>query len=223
MGGSVRRFRDRQDAGRALAQALRRYAARTEVVVLGLPRGGVVVAFEVARELDAPLDIFLVRKLGAPGHEELAAGAVATGGIMLLNDDVVRGLGINTRQIEQIATREKGLLARREATYRGHSSPVDLAGKTVILVDDGLATGATMRTAVAAVKRLDPARIVAAVPTAPVDTCTTLAAEADEVVCLMTPSPFFSVGEWYEDFGQTSDDEVVAVLELARDFGRQTE
>jgi putative phosphoribosyl transferase len=162
-----------------------------------------------------------VRKLGAPGHEELAAGAIATGGVMLLNDDVVRHLGINAKQIDQIATREKGLLARREATYRGHSSPVALSGKTVIVVDDGLATGATMRTAVASVRRLDPARIVVAVPTAPVETCNTLAAEADEVVCLMTPAPFFSVGESYDDFAQTSDDEVVAALEQARDFGRR--
>jgi putative phosphoribosyl transferase len=223
MRGSVRRFRDREEAGRALAEDLRRYAGRRDMVVLGLPRGGVVVAFEVARELGVPLDIFLVRKLGAPGHEELAAGAVASGDVMLLNDDVVRELGINARQIEQIATRERGLLARREAIYRGHSSPVALSGKTVILVDDGLATGATMRTALASARRLDPARIVVAVPTAPAETCTTLAAEADEVVCLMTPSPFFSVGEWYEDFGQTSDDEVVALLERARAFGRHME
>jgi putative phosphoribosyl transferase len=223
MKGSVRRFRDREEAGLALAEELRRYAGRPDVVVLGLPRGGVVVAFEVARELDVPLDIFLVRKLGAPGHEELAAGAVATGGVMLLNDDVVRGLGIGARQIEQIASRERGLLERREAIYRGHFSPVSLAGKTAVLVDDGLATGATMRTAVASVRRLDPARIVVAVPTAPAETCTTLAAEADEVVCLMTPAPFFSVGEWYEDFAQTADDEVVVLLERARAFGRHAE
>ncbi len=219
MRGSTSAFTDRRHAGRVLAKELGRYAAKTDVVILGLPRGGVAVAFEVARELDAPLDVFLVRKLGVPGHEELAAGAIASGGVMLLNDDVVRSMGVSSRQIEQIAARERALLARREQLYRGHGGGAKVVAKQAIVIDDGLATGATMRTAVMALRRLEPARVVVAVPAAPAETCDMLAREADEVVCSMTPSPFFSIGEWYDDFAQTSDDEVVRLLDLARTFG----
>jgi putative phosphoribosyl transferase len=219
----VRLYRDRAEAGRALAEELGGYAQRPDVVVLGLPRGGVVVAFEVAKALHAPLDIFLVRKLGTPGHEELAAGAIASGGIMLLNDEVVWSMRLSESQIESIARREQDVLERRERLYRGHSSPATVAGKLVIVVDDGLATGATMRTAVAALRKLEPAQVIVAVPLAPQDTCDRLAHEADEVVCAMTPSPFYSIGEWYEDFAQTSDDEVVELLEKARALGQGAE
>jgi putative phosphoribosyl transferase len=170
--------------------------------------------------LNVPLDVFLVRKLGAPGHEELAAGAIASGGIMLLNEGVVRSMGISQSQIDRIVAREKELLERRERLYRGHAALVPLEGKQVIIVDDGLATGATMRTAVVSLRRLEPSRVIVAVPAAPRETCDTLAREADEVICSMTPTPFFSIGEWYEDFGQTSDEEVVALLGEARTFGR---
>jgi len=216
MAALIRLLRDREEAGQILAERLARFAAQSDVVVLGLPRGGVVVAYQVAKALKAPLDVFLVRKLGVPGHEELAAGAIASGGVRVLNEDVVRSIGLSESRLDEIAAREQAVLERREELYRGHSSPVELAGKQVIVVDDGLATGATMRTAVAALKRLGPARIIVAVPTAPVETCNMLSKEADEVVCAMTPSPFFSIGEWYEEFTQVSDDEVVALLEQAR-------
>ena len=216
MGESIRLLEDRREAGRMVADQLARYAGKPDVVILGLPRGGVVVAYEVARALDAPLDVFLVRKLGAPGQEELAVGAIASGGVRVMNEDVVRGLGLSESRIEQIAAREQAQLERREQLYRGHTAPVELAGKQVIVVDDGLATGATMRTAVAALRRLGPARVIVAVPAAPAETCATLSREADEVVCAMTPYPFFSIGEWYRDFSQTSDEEVIELLEQAR-------
>ena len=183
-----------------------------DVLVLALPRGGVPVGCEVARALGAPLDVFLVRKLGVPGHEELAMGAVATGGVRVLNDEIVRGLGISDHEIDAAVARELQELARRERLYRGDRPPPDVAGRTVILVDDGLATGATMRAAVAALRRQQPARIVIAVPTASPDTSEALKAEADDVVCAMTPEPFFAVGYWYEDFTQTTDDEVRELL-----------
>ncbi len=206
------RFRNRTDAGRQLAQKLAAYANRPDVLVLGLPRGGVPVAFEVAQALGAPLDVFVVRKLGVPGHEELAMGAVATGGVRVLNDEIVRGLGISDHEIDAVAARQLQELARRERLYRGDRPPPDVAGRTVILVDDGLATGATMRAAVAALRQQQPARIVIAVPTASPDTSAALKAEADDVVCAMTPEPFFAVGHWYEDFTQTTDDEVRELL-----------
>jgi predicted phosphoribosyltransferase len=202
------RFRNRTDAGRQLVEKLAAYANRPDVLVLALPRGGVPVGFEVARELGAPLDVFLVRKLGVPGYEELAMGAVATGGVRVLNDEIVRGLGISNHEIDAAAARELQELARRERLYRGDRPPPDIASRTVILVDDGLATGATMRAAIAAVRRQQPARIVVAVPTASPDTFEALKAEADDVVCAMTPEPFLAVGHWYEDFTQTTDDEV---------------
>jgi putative phosphoribosyl transferase len=206
------RFRNRTDAGRQLAEKLVAYADRGDVLVLALPRGGVPVAFEVAQALGAPLDVFVVRKLGVPGYEELAMGAVATGGVRVLNDEIVRGLGISDHQIDAVVARELHELARRERLYRGDRPPPDVAGRTVILVDDGLATGATMRAAVAALRQRQPARIVIAVSTASPDTSEALKAEADDVVCAMTPEPFFAVGHWYEDFTQTTDDEVRELL-----------
>jgi predicted phosphoribosyltransferase len=206
------RFRNRTDAGRQLAEKLAAYAHRPGVLVLALPRGGVPVGFEVAQELGAPLDVFLVRKLGVPGYEELAMGAVATGGVRVLNDEIVRGLGISEHEIDAAAARELQELARRQRLYRGDRPLPDIAGRTVILVDDGLATGATMRAAIAVVRQQQPARIVVAVPTASPDTCEALRAEADDVVCAMTPEPFLAVGHWYEDFTQTTDDEVRELL-----------
>ena len=206
------RFRNRNDAGRQLAEKLSAYADRTDVLVLALPRGGVPVGYEVARALGAPLDVFLVRKLGVPGYEELAMGAVASGGVRVLNDEIVRGLGISEDEIEAAVARELRELSRRARLYRGDRPPPDVAGRTVILVDDGLATGATMRAAVAALRQQQPARIVVAVPTASPDTCEALKAEADDVICAMTPEPFFAVGHWYEDFTQTTDNEVRELL-----------
>ena len=206
------RFRNRTDAGRQLAEKLAAYANRPDVLVLALPRGGVPVAFELARAFGAPLDVFLVRKLGVPGYEELAMGAVATGGVRVLNDEIVRGLGISEREIDAVVARELRELSRRDRLYRGDRPPSDVAGRTVILVDDGLATGATMRAAVQALRQQQPGRIVAAVPTASPDTCQVLKAEADDVICAITPEPFFAVGHWYDDFTQTTDDEVRELL-----------
>ena len=206
------RFRNRTDAGRQLAEKLAAYADRGDVLVLALPRGGVPVAFEVAQALGAPLDVFVVRKLGVPGYEELAMGAVATGGVRVLNDEIVRDLGISDHEIDAVVARELHEVARRERLYRGDHPPPDVAGRTVILVDDGLATGATMRAAVAALRQQQPARIVIAVPTASPDTSEALKAEVDHVVCAVTPEPFFAVGHWYEDFTQTTDDEVRELL-----------
>lgn len=217
----MRLFADRVDAGRLLAEKLAGYEQRSDVIVLGLPRGGVVVAFEVAKKLDAPLDVFMVRKLGVPGQEELAFGAIASCGVRVLNPDVVRATGLDQAQIEAIAVREQVELERRERAYRGDSPPLELAGKTVILVDDGLATGASMRTAIRALEAHRPAGITMAVPTAPRSTCLDLEREVDEAVCVMTPEPFFGVGQWYIDFSQTSDDEVIALLRAAASFGRR--
>jgi predicted phosphoribosyltransferase len=206
------RFRNRTDAGRQLTEKLAAYADQPDVLVLALPRGGVPVGHEVARALGAAFDVFLVRKLGVPGYAELAMGAVATGGGRVLNDEIVRGLGISEHEIDAAVARELQELARRERLYRGDRPSPDVAGRTVILVDDGLATGATMRAALAALRRQQPARIVVAVPTASPDTCEALKAEAAEVVCAITPEPFFAVGHWYEDFTQTTDDEVRELL-----------
>jgi putative phosphoribosyl transferase len=209
------RFRNRAEAGRALARALSQYGGRDDVVVLALPRGGVPVCYEVAKELGAPLDVFLVRKLGVPGHEELAMGAIATGGVLVLDERVLRWLGINEDQIQKTLARELDELRRREAAYRDGSPLPDLKGKTVILVDDGLATGASMQAAAGAVRRHEPARIVIAVPVASRATCDRFRDEVDEVVCAVTPEPFYAVGNWYEDFSQTSDDEVRELLALS--------
>jgi predicted phosphoribosyltransferase len=203
-------FRDRHDAGRRLAERLRPIPG--DVLVLGLPRGGIPVAYEVARALQAPLDVFVVRKLGVPGQEELAMGAIATGNVRVVNHDVVDALRIPPRILDQVAESEARELERRERSYRDARPAPSVAGKTVILVDDGLATGSTMRAAVAALRQLGPARIVVAVPVAAVSTCQELGAEVDEVVCLATPEPFLAVGRFYEDFSQTTDDEVRALL-----------
>jgi predicted phosphoribosyltransferase len=205
-------FRDRRAAGRLLAATLARYAGRPDVVVLALPRGGVPVAYEVVRALGAPLDVFVVRKLGVPGHEELAMGAVATPGVRVINEQIVRALAIPDHVIEAVAARELDELARRERLYRGDRPPLDVRGRTVILVDDGLATGATMHAAIQALRHRQPARIVVAVPTAAPETCEALKAEVDDVVCAVTPEPFYAVGIWYEDFSQTTDDEVRELL-----------
>ena len=208
----LRPFRDRSEAGRLLAAKLAAYANRPDVLVLALPRGGVPVAYEVARALNAPLDVFVVRKLGVPGHEELAMGAVATGGVRVLNEQVVDGLRIPDYVIDAVAAQEQQELARRERLYRGGRPPPDVRGRTVILVDDGLATGATMHAAIKALRQLQPARIVVAVPTAAPETCEALRAEVDEVICAITPEPFHAVGLWYEDFSQTTDEEVRDLL-----------
>jgi predicted phosphoribosyltransferase len=210
------RFRDRAHAGKVLAERLEGYAGRPRLLVLGLPRGGVPVAFEVAQALDAPLDVFVVGKLGVPGHEELAMGALTSGGVRVLNDDAVQGLGIDEAAIARAAAAEGTELERRERAYRGDRGPIDVAGRTVILVDDGLATGSTMRAAVHAVRALGPERLVVAVPVAARQTCELLRVEVDELVCAYTPEPFHAVGLWYDDFTQTSDDEVRDLLARAR-------
>jgi predicted phosphoribosyltransferase len=209
---SVQPFRDRIEAGELLADSLQTYRDRDDVIVLALPRGGVPVAAEIARRLHVPFDVFVVRKLGVPGHEELAMGAIASGGVRLVNDEVVVPLGIPPNVIDSVARSEQIELARREELYRGTREPIGLTGKTVILVDDGLATGSTMRAAVMAVRRQQPARIVVAVPVGARETCAGLAREADDVVCLRTPDPFVAVGLWYRDFTPTSDSEVRALL-----------
>lgn len=201
-------FRDRLDAGRRLAAALRRYADDPAVIVLALPRGGVPVGYEVARALGAPLDVFLVRKLGVPGREELAMGAIASGGVRVVNREVVREYGLTDADLDVVAAEEAEELHRREGAYRDGRPAPDLRGRTVVLVDDGLATGSTMRAAVAAVRRLGPAKVVVAVPVGAAETCREFRGIADDVVCLQSPEPFFAVGGWYHDFSQTTDEEV---------------
>jgi erythromycin esterase-like protein/predicted phosphoribosyltransferase len=205
-------LRDRREAGRLLAQKLSAYANRPDVLVLGLPRGGVPVAYEVARALGAPLDVFVVRKLGVPGYEELAMGAVATGGVRVLNEQLVERLGIPAHMIDAVAARELQELARRERRYRGDRPPPNVRGRTVILVDDGLATGATMHAAIEALRQQNPARVVVAVPTASPETCEEMKTRADDVICAITPEPFHAVGRWYQDFSQTTDEEVEDLL-----------
>jgi predicted phosphoribosyltransferase len=207
-----RPFRDRSEAGRLLATRLAAYANRPDVLVLALPRGGVPVAYEVAKALGVPLDVFLVRKLGVPGHEELAMGAIATGGVRVLNDQLVRAVGIPDQIIEAVAAKEQQELARRERLYRDDRPPPDVRGRTVILVDDGLATGATMHAAVKALRRQHAGRVVVAVPIAAPETCEALSGEVDDIVCAVMPEPFHAVGLWYEDFSQTTDEEVRDLL-----------
>lgn len=209
-------FRDRRDAGRHLAKVLAAYARQPGVLVLALPRGGVPVAFEVARSLDAPLDVFVVRKLGVPGHEEYAMGAIASGGVRVLNEQIVQALNLGEAEIEAVVERERRELARREQLYRHDRPPPQVRGQTVLLVDDGLATGSTMLAAMRALREMQPARTVVAVPTAAAETCEGLRSEADDVVCATTPEPFRAVGLWYEDFSQTSDEEVRELLQRAR-------
>ena len=209
-------FTDRHHAGQVLASALTEFVGRTDLVVLALPRGGVPVAYEVARTLGAPLDVFVVRKLGVPGREELAMGALATGGIVVLNQDIVRSFAITKEDILGAARAENHELGRRNHAFHDQHQPVDIWDKTVILVDDGLATGATMCVAIRALRQNRPARIVAAVPVAPAETCSEIADEADDVICASTPEPFDAVSFWYQDSHQTSDDEVRDLLAASR-------
>jgi putative phosphoribosyl transferase len=209
------RFQDRRAAGRLLAGRLAGYAGVPGVVVLGLPRGGVPVAYEVALALQASLDVFVVRKLGVPDEEELAMGAIAGGGVRVLNEDLIRALHLSDAVIERVARREQQELERREIAYRGGRPAIDVQGQAVIVVDDGLATGATMRAAVLTLRRMKPTRLVVGVPTAAPDVCRELAAHVDEIVCLLTPVPFYGVGYWYDDFSATSDEEVRQLLALA--------
>jgi putative phosphoribosyl transferase len=209
----MNRFQDRSEAGQQLGARLRpRFGGREDILVLALPRGGVPVGYELAKELDAPLDLFLVRKLGVPGHEELALGAIAEGGIRVLNPSILDLVDVDDATIDRISAREEVELQRRAAEYRGERREPEVAGKTVILVDDGLATGATMRAAAAALHRRNPASVIVAVPVAARETCDQFADEVDEIICLLRPEPFHAVGVWYEDFDQTTDDEVRALL-----------
>lgn len=200
-----------------LAANLKSYAGRDDIIVLALPRGGVPVAYEVAKQLSAPLDVYVVRKLGLPGQEELAMGAIASGGVRVVNDDVVQYLDVPAYVIDRVAEEERREVERRELAYRGRRPPPLVRGNTIILVDDGLATGSTMRAAIAALRKLEPAGIVVAVPTAPPSTYYELKQEADDVVAVITPQPFDGVGRWYRDFTQTTDDEVRNLLEQARE------
>jgi putative phosphoribosyl transferase len=206
------RFRDRSDAGRQLVVKLAEYAHRPDVLILALPRGGVPVAFEVAQALNAPLDVLIVRKLGLPGFSELAVGAIASGGVVVCNPALQNRLGVLDHLIAWLATREQQTLQQRQRAYRGNASSPDVCGKTVILVDDGLAAGTTMRAAIAALHQHTPARLVVAVPTAPRDTCAALRTEVDQLVCIMTPQPFDTVSRWYADFAQTTDAQVRDLL-----------
>jgi len=206
------RFGDRRDAGRQLAQPLQQHAGDPGLLVLGLPRGGVPVAFEVARALRAPLDVLVVRKVGVPGHRELAMGAIASGGLRVLNRDVIEALGISLAEIDSVAAAEMRELERQEKAFRGDAPPVEVSGRTIIVVDDGLATGSTMRAAVGALREGNPARIIVAAPVAAAETVRRLQKDADEVVCLYAPAEFYSVSLWYQDFSQTSDEEVGKLL-----------
>lgn len=208
-------FTNRSDAGKHLAKELMHYAGRPDVVVLALPRGGVPVAYEVAKALHAPLDVFLVRKLGLPGQEELAMGAIASGGVRALNEELIRSLDIPEEILERVTQREERELQRREQLYRGSRPRPELKGKTTILIDDGLATGASMHAAVKGVRAFEPGRIVVAVPVADRGTCAGFKDEVDEIICIANPRPFWGVGAWYVDFSQVSDKEVQQLLETA--------
>lgn len=209
------RFRDRKDAGERLAAKLANYINGPDVVVLGLPRGGVPVAFEVARSLNVPLDVIIVRKLGVPGEEELAMGAIASGGIRVLNRDVVRMLGLSDATIDAVSAKEQRELTRREQLYRGTRSMPDMRGRTLLLVDDGIATGATMRAAIAAMRQQEPAHIVVAAPVAARSTCADLRDEGVDVVCLEEPEAMYAIGLWYDEFPQTTDGEIRDLLDRA--------
>jgi len=215
-------FVDRRDAGRQLARRLAHYASREDVLVLALPRGGVPVAYEVAQALDAPMDVFIVRKLGVPGHEELAMGAIASGGVVVLNEDVIEALQISQEIIDAVTVREREEMSRREQAYRDDRPAPKIRGHCIILIDDGLATGASMSSAVRSVKQQGPLRVVVAVPVAAVQTAERLDAEVDEFVAVRTPTPFYGVGQWYDDFSQTSDEEVRELLERAYQTRRAT-
>lgn len=208
-------FRDRRDAGKKLAQKLIDYASREDVIILALPRGGVPVAYEVSVALHVPLDIFIVRKLGWPGHEEMAIGAIASGGVKVLNEDIVRYLNIPDDLITAVAQRELRELERRERVYRGNRPALEVKDRTVMIIDDGLATGASMRAALLGVRGHSPAAIVVAVPTSALETCEALEAEVDRIICASTPEPFYGVSRWYEDFSQITDEEVRILLQNA--------
>jgi putative phosphoribosyl transferase len=216
------RFKDRSMAGQYLADKLQNYVNDKNAVVLGLPRGGVVVAFEVARELGLPLDIFLVRKLGVPGYEELAMGAIASGGVRVMNENVMTQINIPAEAVEAVARREEAELKRREEAYRDDRPRLEVKDRTVILIDDGLATGATMRAAVLALRKQQPGRIVIAVPVAAQDTCDEFREDVDEIICGITPPQFRAVGLWYEDFSQTTDEEVQQLLRAAYQDEKRT-
>jgi putative phosphoribosyl transferase len=210
------RFRDRQEAGQLLGRELaRRLGRRDDVIVLALPRGGVPVGYEVAQALDAPLDVFIVRKLGVPGHEELAMGAIASGGVRVINQDVLHYVPLSQQAIDAVAAREQQELERREGSYRGSRPPLEVRNKTVIVVDDGLATGSSMRAAVAALRKMEPRAIIVGVPVAAPSTCDDFREEGIDIICLRTPEPFQAVGLWYEDFSQTTDEEVHDLLDRA--------
>jgi putative phosphoribosyl transferase len=213
-------FKNRSDAGRFLATKLTHYAYQPDVLILALPRGGVPVGFEIATSLELPLDVFIVRKLGVPGYEELAMGAIATGGIRVLNEEIVQHLNIPERAIEAVAREELLELERREKLYRGNREPVEISRHRAILVDDGLATGSSMRAAVRALRQFNPASISVAVPVASKDTCDHFRNEVDEIICGRTPEPFMAVGQWYEDFTQTTDEEVSELLDRAAHLRR---
>ncbi|MDB4959035.1 MAG: phosphoribosyltransferase [Myxococcales bacterium] len=208
-------FLDRRDAGERLAEALQPLAGRSDVLVLALPRGGVPVGYEIATRLGLPLDVLVVRKLGVPGHEELAMGAIASGGALVINRDVVGPLGISEAMLQRVIARERAELERRERAFRDDRPPIDVTGKTVLLVDDGLATGSTMLAAVRALRARPIAGIMVAVPVAAPDVCEQFRREVDQIVCLATPEPFYGVGLWYDDFSQTTDEEVRELLERA--------
>lgn len=212
-------FADREEAGRQVAAKLAGYAGRSDVLVLGIPRGGVVVAYHVARALNAPLDVFLSRKLGVPGQEELAFGALASGGVRLLDHDLIRELDISKADIERITENVKAELERRERVYRDKRPPFEVAGKTVILVDDGIATGSSMMVAIKTLRQMRPARLALAVPVAPASTCKRLRDQVDELVCVYIPERFYAIGQFYNDFAQVTDDQVIELLRLAAQTG----
>jgi predicted phosphoribosyltransferase len=211
----TQKYPDRSHGGRVLAAALEKYARRDDVTVLALPRGGVPVAYEIAKHLQVPLDVFIVRKLGLPGHEEFVVGAIASGGVTILNDDMFGGFSISDTVMGKVVAREREELSQRETAYRGDRPPLDVRGRTIIVVDDGLATGSTMKAAIEGLRRLDPRRIVVATPIAAASTCEELSPLVDEIVCARTPEDFHAVGLWYSDFTQTSDDEVRRILSVA--------
>lgn len=216
-------FKDRNDAGQQLAKALDEFAGNDNVVVLALPRGGVPVAYEVARVLQAPLDVMVVRKLGVPGQRELAMGAIASGNIRVMNEGIVNQLAIPQKAIDEVVEEERIELERRERLYRGSEGRCDIKGKVIILVDDGIATGATMRAAIAAIKQQQPKQLVVAVPTAALDSCQRISGEVDRMVCLSTPEPYIAVGCWYRRFSQTRDDEVTQLLQKAANYVKRSD
>ncbi len=216
MSQTLNRYSDRSEAGLALADRLKHYANRDDISILALPRGGVPVAYEIAKSLNVPMDVFLVRKMGAPGREELAMGAVAEGGVRVMNNDIVRALGIPDPEIERVAEREEKELQRRADAYRGDREPLEITARIAILVDDGLATGATMRSAAKAVRQKERSHVVIAVPVAPAERCSEMENEADEVICEMQPADLMAISRWYVDFAQVTDQEVRDILERAR-------